>query len=221
MPDDRRRVRPHTGARSATGIALAVIAVVVAGCGDPSGAPSGGGPTSTATTAPPTAGARVYRDGVGDVPAGTPDLAEVRISNDAEQVHLVVRFASAPPLRTSPSGRWTDMLLMGIDVPPIGPGPTPSGWTGLDYALGMHGVDVRARFRPMENATTPGTRPDVRTLESHVRGREIALDLPIAWIGKPAFFDFNVAVGREGEDEASSAGGDQIPGRGTARYTLR
>lgn len=166
----------------------------------------------------------MYRDAVADVTAGTPDLTAVRISSDARQVHLAFSFASAPPLSASAEAGWTDMLLMGIDVPPIGAPPTPSGWMGLDYALGMHGVDDRAVFRDMQASIGrgggTGMPPVLRTLRSSVSGREITIDLPRALIGEPDYFDFNVAVGREGADEGAGGGGDVIPAEGTARYRL-
>ncbi len=203
-------------------IAGLAAAMALAGCGG-AGSDTGGG-TAPTTAAPATTagttGARTYRGTEGNVPAGTPDLTAVRISDDFTTVHLVFRFGSAPPLRTSTSGGWTDMLLMGIDVPPIGPGPTPSGWTGLDYALGMHGVDDRAVFRAMSPVPGVDAPPQRETLRSTVSGREIRIDLPRRLIGNPTYFAFNVAVGREGGAETSSAGGDSIPATGTARYTL-
>jgi hypothetical protein len=196
---------------------MITVALGASACGDSEPA---GDTESTSAPANAESPTRVYRAAPGDTPGGQTHVTQVRISNDADSVRLVFRFSSAPPLRNSVSEGWTDMLLMGIDVPPIGPGPTPNGWTGLDYALGMHGVDARARFRAMEGATTPGTRPDTRTLQSQVDGRQIAVTLPRAWIGNPAFFEFNVVAAREGADE-SSGGGNQIPAQGTARYTLR
>jgi hypothetical protein len=189
---------------------MITVALGASACGDSEPA---GDTESTSAPANAESPTRVYRAAPGDTPGGQTHVTQVRISNDADSVRLVFRFSSAPPLRNSVSEGWTDMLLMGIDVP-------PNGWTGLDYALGMHGVDARARFRAMEGATTPGTRPDTRTLQSQVDGRQIAVTLPRAWIGNPAFFEFNVVAAREGADE-SSGGGNQIPAQGTARYTLR
>jgi hypothetical protein len=51
-----------------------------------------------------------------------------------------VRFAKASPLQTSTREQWIDMLLLGIDVPPLGSKPTPSGWRGVDCVLGVHGA---------------------------------------------------------------------------------
>ena len=202
--------------------ALAAVSLAITGCG---GSEQSGPATSASTAAGTASTGRTYRDAAGDVPAGTPDLTSVSISNDASTVRVRFRFANAPPLSTSPSGEWTDMLLMGIDVPPIGPGPTPSGWTGLDYALGMHGVDDRAVFRSMQPGLGAdggtGMAPGLRTLRSRTQGREVTIALPVALLGNPKYFDFTVAVGREGGDEASSAGGDMIPARGTARYRLQ
>lgn len=154
--------------------------------------------------------------------AGVPDLTALTIASDATTVRLRFTFRSAPPLSAGAGGGWTDMLLMGIDVPPIGPTPTPGGWTGLDYALGMHGVDDRAVFRAMQprfgERGGVGGAPGLRTLGSRVSGREIHIDLPRALIGNPAYFDFQAAVGREGSDESGE--GDLLPDTGTARYRL-
>ncbi len=202
--------------RAAAGVLLAAgITMVVAGCG----AEEGGG--TTATTA--TTGAvvtRAYRDPVGDVSPGQPDLTALRISGDARTIRVAFRFASAPPLGTSAAEGWTDMLLMGIDVPPIGAPPTPSGWVSLDYALGMHGVDDRAVFRAMQpglgTGAGAGGAPGLRTLRSRVAGREISIELPRALIGEPAYFAFQAAAGREGGDESGQ--GDSLPDQGTLRY---
>lgn len=226
----RRRRAPGTAA-AALALALAgAVAMVASGCGGDasSGAATGatgatstgsatGTTTGTGTTPGQSAVVRTYRDPFGDVTPGEPDLTAVRISNDARTIHLEFQFAGAPPLSASAKEGWTDMLLMGIDVPPIGSKPTPGGWMGLDYALGMHGIAPRAVFRDMH-----AEGPQVATLPSRISGSTITIDLPRARIGNPAWFDFNVAVGREGGDEigGASGGGDIIPATGTARYRL-
>lgn len=187
---------------------LGIATVCLGACGD------GGQGTASSDTVPGSAmGSRTYPDASGDVPFGQPDLTALTISNGATTVRMRFTFAGAPPLASNVAEGWTDMLLMGIDVPPIGAGPTPSGWMGLDYALGMHGVDTRAVFRAMREEG-----PRVRTLTSRVAGRTISLDLPRALIGDPAYFAFNVAVGREGGNEVG--GGDSIPPAGTLRYRM-
>ena len=201
----------------AAGLALAgAIAALAAGCG-------GGGPTTTpATPSAQASGTRTYRDPEGDVTPGGPDITAIRIATDVSTIHLVVRFASAPPLSSKAKQGWTDMLLFGIDVPPIGSAPTPNGWAGLDYALGMHGVDNRAVFRAMQPGFGEdggvGGAPGVRTLTSRVSGREIRVALPRELIGDPTYFAFQAAAGREGADESGT--GDLMPGTGTLRYPL-
>lgn len=204
-------------------VVAVAMATLMAGCGA-----GDGGSTATApgTTTGASAGGRTYRDVAGDVPAGQPDLTQVRVSNDDRTVHLAVRFATAPPLSANLRAGWTDMLLMGIDVPPIGPPPVPGGdWVGVDYALGMHGVDDRAVFRAMQPrfGSDGGTdmSPGVRALRSQVRGREITIELPRAMIGDPGYFHFTVAAAREGAGEGVGGTGDIIPATGTARYRLR
>ena len=201
-----------------TGLVLiAAAAAIVTGCGT-----EGNGGSTATPTATTTAAAVTYRDARGDVTPGQPDITGIRIAGDERMLRIVVRFASAPPLSASAAGGWTDMLLMGIDVPPIGSPPTPSGWAGLDYALGMHGVDDRAVFRAMQpgfglDGATGGT-PALRTLRSQVSGREIRVEVPRALLGAPAYFEFQAAAGREGGDE--SATGDLVPDTGTLRYPI-
>lgn len=200
-----------------TGLVLiAATAAVVTGCGTD----GSGGSTAAPAATTPTA-ARTYRDPTGDVTPGQPDITAIRIASDERTIHIDFRFASAPPLSASADGQWTDMLLMGIDVPPIGAPPTPGGWAGLDYALGMHGVDDRAVFRAMQAGFGQdgggGGSPSLPTLRSKVSGREIRIELPRALIGDPEYFRFQVAAGREGGDE--SATGDLVPRAGTLRFT--
>ena len=201
--------------------AVIAVAAVGAGCGGGDTGVAGTRPGST--TQPALAGTHTYRDPVGDVTAGVPDLTAVTIANDATTVSMRFTFRSAPPLSASAASGWTDMLLMGIDAPPTGPPPVAGGdWAGLDYALGMHGVDDRAVFRAMHPRFGEdggrGAAPGLRTLRSLVSGRAIRIDLPRALIGDPAYFDFQAAVGREGADESGE--GDLLPGTGTARYRL-
>jgi hypothetical protein len=194
---------------------IALLATVLAGVAGAAALGAGCGESSvTTTSATVTApGAGAHRDAFGDVTPGEPDLTALRITNDARAVRMAFTFAGAPPLATNLSAGWTDMLLMGIDVPPIGSKPTPNGWMGVDYALGMHGVDDRAVFRDMHQ-----TKRQMTTLRSHVSGRTITIDLPRTLIGDPAYFDFNVSVGREGGDQEGS--GDSIPATGTLRYRM-
>lgn len=208
------------------------LALIVTACGDTAAsgtatgqgtaAPRSTGATSVAAEPAPERSGRTYADPRGDVTPGQPDLTAVRISSDATTVRLVFRFADAPPLSTNTKQGWTDMLLFGIDAPPIGSAPTPNGWAGLDYALGMHGVDNRAVFRAMQPGFGDdggvGGAPGVRTLTSRVSGREIHVDLPRELIGNPTYFAFQAAAGREGADESGT--GDLMPGTGTLRYPL-
>jgi hypothetical protein len=83
-----------------------------------------------------------YSDRLGDVQGGAgPDLAAVTVANTKTMVTFRIRFSKAPPLRFSAAKGWVDMLLIGVDVPPIGPRPQiPGGpWLGANFALGTHG----------------------------------------------------------------------------------
>jgi hypothetical protein len=72
--------------------------------------------------------AKTFADPVGEVKGRAgPDLTSVTLSNSASTLTFHVRFASAPPLRQSTRGKWVEMLLIGIDVPPR-PGPGHRRW---------------------------------------------------------------------------------------------
>ena len=196
--------------------AIGGIAAVGAGCGD-----SGGGVTANrpgTTTGASVTDTRTYRDASGDVAAGLPDLIAVTIASDATTVSMRFTFRSAPPLRTDLAGKWTDMLLMGLDVPPIGPGPGTGDWMGVDYAFGVHAIEGQARLRAM-GASMGGAAPGPpTTIPTRWSGRSISIDLQRSLIGDPPYFEFVAAVGREGSDE--SGDGDALPAKGTLRYTL-
>ena len=75
-----------------------------------------------------------YADPAGDVERG-PDITSVRVSKTETTVTFTVRFATEPPLQVDERG-WIDMLLIGVDVPPVGPEPVAPGgeWRGADFA---------------------------------------------------------------------------------------
>ena len=172
---------------------LAAALSLAAGCGDGS--------------------ASAYRDRVGDVKgADGPDIATVTVSDTATSVRFRVRFASAPPLAASTSEGWVDMLLIGIDVPPLGPAPAPSGWRGADFVVGLHGTQTAVRFRKMGS-----TGLDV--LPATVAGDTLSFSIPRAALGNPDWFEFSVAAGRETE-RAGEGSEDYAPADGTFRYRL-
>jgi hypothetical protein len=157
---------------------------------------------------------KTFRDPAGDVNGGPgPDVVAVTVSHTATAVTFRVRFASAPPLRMSTRQQWVDMLLVGIDVPPLGPAPTATGWLGVNYYFGLHAVDPVARFRKMGSQATPARLPTV------IRGATATVTVPRAKLGSPRWFAFNVAAGRE-TDVEGQGGGDMAPAQGSFRYAL-
>jgi hypothetical protein len=162
-----------------------------------------------ATTAPKT-----FRDPARDVIGGSgPDIVAVTVSHTATAVTFRVRFASAPPLRVSTARNWVDMLLVGVDVPPLGPAPTASSWAGVNYYFGLHAVDPVARFRVMGSQAKPIRLPTV------IRGATVTVTVPRARLGSPRWFAFNVAAARETDVETEGSA-DLAPATGSFRYVL-
>ena len=165
--------------------------------------------------------ARTYPDPVGDVKGGkSPDVVSVRVSNTRTTVSFSVRFAEAPPLRFSTRERWVDMLLVGIDVPPVGALPVSPGgeWRGVDYALGAHGPSKTGQLVRTPKAPDGRSRLVAR-VAILTRGSTVSFGVPRRALGNPAWFTFTVAAAREGEDE-SAGGFDTVPAKGTFRYVL-
>jgi hypothetical protein len=160
-----------------------------------------------------------YPDPLGDVKQGTgPDIASVTVSNTKRNVTFGVRFAAAPPLRVNLSEKWIEMLLVGIDVPPLGPPPAiPGGdWRGADFALGTHGpsgTGVLVRL-------SKGESRRVASFRIVTSGPTLTFSIPRGALGSPAWFAFTVAAAREAEIETPGAVPDLAPARGTFRYSL-
>jgi hypothetical protein len=164
--------------------------------------------------------ARTYPDRRGDVRGGAgPDLTEVRISDTKAAVTFRVRFATAPPLRTSTHGGWVDMLLIAVDVPPFGPQPrVPGGeWPGANYALGTHGPSATGMM--VRLGTGSGTSRRVATFKIATRGTNVSFSIPRSTLGKATSFRFTVAAARELGSE-TGGGVDLLPATGTLLYVL-
>jgi hypothetical protein len=167
------------------------------------------------------AAAATFPDPVGDVEGGAgPDLTSVSVANTRTVVTFRVRFAKAPPLRVSASGRWIDMLLIGIDVPPRGLRPGIYGWSGADYAAGLHGTEKTGVMVKAPSAKAPNWTK-VATFKVDTHGRTVSLSISRRKLGNPSAFDFVVTVGREVLDENAAEGGaDSSPSRGIFHYRL-
>lgn len=163
--------------------------------------------------------ARSYPDRVGDVKAGTgPDIASVAVSNTTTQITFSVSFAKAPPLRVSTREGWVEMLLVGIDVPPLGPRPTiPGGeWRGANFALGTHGPSKTGQLVRLEQ----GKSRLVARFRIATHGPTLTFSIPRRALGNPAWFTFVVAAAREMAHEEQGGGADFTPASGTHRYAL-
>ena len=165
------------------------------------------------------AAARIYSDPAGDARLG-PDVRSVAVSNTNADVTFRIRFTTAPALRVSPREGWIDMLLLGIDVPPLGPRPIPDGdWLGADFAAGFHGparTGVLVRLGK-------GSQKVVARFRVVTRGTTVTFSIPRRALGSPTWFAFEMAAAREWNDEGAVPSGakpDFAPARGTFRYTL-
>jgi hypothetical protein len=162
--------------------------------------------------------ARSYPDRVGDVAGGSgPDIASLRVANTARAITFRLRFAKAPPLRVGTRGRWVDMLLVAVDVPPLGPRPVAPGgeWRGADFALGTHGP---SKTGVVVRLGEKGGR--VASFEIRTVGTTMTFSVPRRALGGPAWFAFSVAAARETEQASTHGGVDVLPDRGTLRYAL-
>jgi hypothetical protein len=154
-----------------------------------------------------------YSDAAGDARGAGPDITSVAVSHDAKRVTFTVRFAVAPPLGLNAKEKWVDMLIVGIDVPPLGITPVPSSWKGVDYYFGLHGNDTSVALFA-RTAVRKFTR-----LPVVVRGASVTVSVPRARLGNPKWFGFAVAAGREAEVEAQGSA-DYAPAKGVFRYVL-
>jgi hypothetical protein len=165
--------------------------------------------------------ARGYTDRAGDVARGSgPDLLSIRISSTRTSLTFRVRFAHAPPLRGSAREHWVDMLLLGIDVPPLGPRPTEPGgeWPGADYALGAHAPATKGLLVRLGDGA-PASRRRVGTFGITITGATMTFSISRRSLGSLRWFTFSVAAARE-TDETDGGSVDLAPARGTYRYRL-
>ena len=160
---------------------------------------------------------KTYSDRAGDVKGGGgPDITSITLSNTSSTLTFRVGFASAPPLRASTPQKWVDMLLIGIDVPPIGPIPASPGsdWLGADFALGTHGPSQTGQLVRL------GKKHPALPIKFRIvtQGRTLRFSIPRRSLGNPRSFTFSVAAAREGESQATGGGLDVAPQHGTFRY---
>jgi hypothetical protein len=162
--------------------------------------------------------ANSYPDRVGDVRGGTgPDIASVRVSSTKTKVTFGVRFAKAPPLRINPSEGWVDMLLIGVDVPPLGPRPIPLGeWRGANLALGTHGPSKTGLIVRL-GQNIPAEQRQVAKFEIVTHGSTMTFSIPRRALGNPDWFTFQVAAAREMATGGQGGSADFAPA-GTFRY---
>ena len=162
-----------------------------------------------------------YPDRVGDVKGGAgPDVASVKVSNTATKVTFRVRFAREPPLGVSTSKGWVDMLLIGVDIPPLGPRPlSPGGpWPGANFAFGTHGPSKTGLIVRL-GAGIPQESRQVAKFKIITTGSTLVFSIPRRPLGEAACFRFTVAAAREVQN-GSGGGLDLAPANGTFRYAF-
>jgi hypothetical protein len=112
------------------------------------------------------------------------------------------------------------MLLLGIDVPPLGPRPIPDGeWLGADFAAGFHGPAKTGMLVRLGK----GSQKVVARFRMVTRGTTVTFSIPRRALGSPTWFAFEVAAAREWNDKGAVPSGtksDLAPARGTFRHTL-
>jgi hypothetical protein len=162
---------------------------------------------------------RSLDDAAGDVPAATgPDVVGVAVERDDDTITFRVRFATAPPLDLSDQDGWVDMLLVGIDVPPLGAAPVSPGgeWRGADFACGTHGPSASGLLvRLAEGGAAPTKRA---TIPIETDGATLSLSIPRSELGDPEKFAVSIAAAREWNepgDEPTGARFDIAPDSGT------
>jgi hypothetical protein len=158
-------------------------------------------------------------DPAGDVTAATgPDVVGVAVERDDDTITFRVRFATEPPLDLSEQDGWVDMLLIGIDVPPMGAAPVSPGgeWRGADFALGTHGPSASGllvRLAAGRAAPEKRTRIPIET-----DGATLSLPIPRSELGDPETFAVSIAAAREwndADDEPAGAKPEIAPDTGT------
>lgn len=162
--------------------------------------------------------AKSYPDRVGDVQGGV--VASVIVSNTRTKVTFGVRFTTASPLGVSESEGWIDVLIIGIDTPPLGKQPVPGrAWVGANFVLGTHGgMSTGVMQRVVESGQPPR---QVTTFEIITRGSALTFSIPRRALGKNTdWFTFYLAAGRETTQEGPGGGVDFAPARASFRYVL-
>ena len=147
-------------------------------------------------------------------------MRSVAVSDTSTRLTFRIRFNTAPALRVSRREGWIDMLLLGIDVPPLGQRPIPDGdWLGADFAAGFHGpakTGVLVRLGK-------GSQKVIARFPVVTRGTTVTFSIPRQALRSPTWFAFEIAAAREWNDEGAvpaRAKPDFAPARGTFRYTL-
>ena len=181
-------------------LGVSVLAVLLLGCGA-------------------TSAVKTYPDRAGDVTGGTgPDVTSVTVSSTETKFTFGIRFATAPPLRANHSEGWVDMLLIGVDVPPLGPRPIPGGvWLGANLALGTHGTSTTGLIVRLGQNVSAESR-QVARFKIVTHGSTLTFSIPRSALGNPAWFTFQVAAAREMANEGLGGGADFAPVDSTFRY---
>ena len=105
------------------------------------------------------------------------------------------------------------MLLIGVDVPPLGPPPSIPGGDAA-------GCRLRAGYPPVSSHGSVRSISQRRYGSRSSRAGACSASPFRDQRSGTHWFTFSVAAAREGENQAISGGFDVAPGHGTFRYQL-
>jgi hypothetical protein len=187
---------------------MKMIPAIVATLALASGTAVGATEAEPEPTDPPVEPLAVYKDPVGDVPAGAPDLVSCAISEPWQSlVSFTFEFAAEPPLSYDVESMTTGEFWVGLTTNPAAVFPDD-----ITHILGVHGATLE------EEAVTGATLFDTslaegdptfwRVVDVEVEGATLTLAVDRKLIGDPEdlyFLGLAAAEGQDGVDTCPDA----------------
>ena len=176
---------------------LALGLAIITACSGPA-SPGSGSPSASPT---PSAGPVTFRDRVGDVPTGKPDIARVTVAKQNGKITLAIEFVNAPPLVTDQksTGFWD---TLGVVIRPTGWNPEYSIWGETPTVRGGPNPNVPEEgsllghiYLFCNDASCPiGPISDIGPVT--VTGHTLTVSVDPALLGDPTTLGFRVLVAR-------------------------